>query len=129
MQVTGAELSGHTFSLTPGAAVKLSIQLVLADATVSGVALKNGRPCAGVMLVLVPEDSTQSAALFHRDQSDSDGTFTMSPVFPGRYTLLAIENGWDLEWSKLSVLFPYLAAGVPLEVKSGANVSINVRVQ
>ncbi len=129
LQATGSEVAARTLSLLPGSSVKLSIHALPANATVSGVALKNGRPCAGAMIVLVPEDSTQSAALFHRDQSDSDGTFTMSPIIPGRYTLLAIENGWDLEWSKLSVLFPYLAAGVPLEVKPGANVSINVRVQ
>jgi len=107
----------YSFSRT---SVKLNVRALQADATVSGTALKNGRPCAGAMIVLVPEDSTQGAALFHRDQSDSDGTFTMAPILPGRYTLLAIENGWDLEWSKLSVLFPYLAAGVPLQVKPGA---------
>jgi len=128
-QTNGAEISGHTLSLPPGASVKLSIRSAQANATVSGVALKNGRPFAGAMLVLVPEDSTQSAALFHRDQSDSDGTFTMSPILPGRYTLLAIENGWDLEWSKLSVLFPYLAAGVPVEVKSGATANATAKVQ
>ena len=129
LQATGAAVSANSVTLSPGTSVKLNVRALQADATVSGTALKNGHPCAGAMIVLVPEDSTQSAALFHRDQSDSDGTFTMSPVFPGRYTLLAIENGWDLEWSKLSVLFSYLAAGVPLEVKPGANVSINVRVQ
>jgi hypothetical protein len=129
LQASGAEVSAHALTFSPGSSVKLSIHAVQANGTVSGVALKNGRPCAGAMIVLVPEDSTQNAALFHRDQSDSDGTFTMSPIFPGRYTLLAIEDGWDLEWSKLSVLFPYLAAGVPLEVKPGANVSINARVQ
>jgi hypothetical protein len=128
-QTNGAEISGHTLSLPPGASVKLSIRSAQANATVSGVALKNGRPFAGAMLVLVPEDSTQSATLFHRDQSDSDGTFTMTPILPGRYTLLAIENGWDLEWSKLSVLFPYLTAGVPIEVKPAASVSANPKVQ
>src|SRR5579859_1253007 len=129
LQASGAEVSVHALTISPASSVKLTIHALQANATVSGVALKNGRPFAGAMLVLVPEDSTQSAALFHRDQSDSDGTFTMSPILPGRYTLLAIENGWDLEWSKLSVLFPYLAAGVPLEVKSAASVSINVKVQ
>jgi len=129
LQATGAEVSANSITLSPGTSVKLNIRALQADATISGTALKNGRPCAGAMIVLVPEDSTQSAALFHRDQSDSDGTFSMSPIIPGRYTLLAIENGWDLEWSKLSVLFPYLAAGAPLEIKPGTNVSINVRVQ
>ena len=129
MQATGAEVSANSITLSPGTSVKLNIRALQADATVSGTAIKNGHPCAGAMIVLVPEDSTQGAALFHRDQSDSDGTFTLSPILPGRYTLLAIENGWDLEWSKLSVLFPYLAAGVPLEVKPGASPSVTIKVQ
>lgn len=129
LQATGADVSTNSITLSPGASVKLNVRALQADASVSGTALKDGRPCAGAMIVLVPEHSTQSAALFHRDQSDSDGTFTMAPVLPGRYSLLAIENGWDLEWSRLSVLFPYLAAGVPLQVKSGANANVTVRVQ
>lgn len=129
LQATGAQASGNSLTLIAGSSVKLHIQIAQASATVSGVALKNGRPCVGAMLVLVPEDPTQSAALFHRDQSDSDGTFTMSPVFPGRYTLLAIENGWDLEWSKLSVLFPYLPAGLPVDIKPDASISVSAKVQ
>ena len=129
LQATGADVSANSITLSPGASVQLNARALQADATVSGIALKNGRPFAGAMIVLVPEDSTQGAALFHRDQSDSDGTFLMSPVYPGRYTLLAIENGWDLEWSKLSVLFPHLAAGTPLQVKSGANANVTAKVQ
>ena len=129
VQSTGAPLSGHAISLSPGANARLTIHGVQANCTVNGTALKNGKPFAGAMLILVPEDPTQSASLFHRDQSDSDGTFTMSPVLPGRYTLLALENGWDLEWSSLSVLFPYLPAGVPLDLKPSSSISATVKVQ
>ena len=38
--------------------------------------------------------------LFRRDQSDLDGTFTLQGIVPGRYTVLAIEGGWELDWSE-----------------------------
>jgi hypothetical protein len=81
------------------------------------------------MILLVPQDPGQNPALLHRDQSDSDGSFSMSPIFPGRYTLLAIENGWDLEWSNPAVLFQYLPNGQPLELKSNATAELNAKVQ
>src|SRR5579859_6171020 len=123
-----ANVSAHTVTLA-SAPVKLVVRLVGASCTVTGTALKNGQPFAGAMILLVPEDASQNAALFHRDQSDSDGTFTLGNVLPGRYTLLAIEHGWDLEWSTLSVLFQYLPSGIPVTLKPAASVSANPKVQ
>lgn len=128
-EATGATVSGHTITLAPGIPAKLVIHLTDANCTVTGTALKNGQPAAGIMILLVPEDASQDATLFHRDQSDSDGTFTVGQVLPGRYTLLAIENGWDLEWSSLSVLFKYLPNGIPITPKPGASISANPKVQ
>ena len=68
-------------------------------------------------------------SLYHRDQSDSDGSFSMSPLFPGRYILLAIENGWDLEWADPKVMFQYLPAGLPLELQPSASLTLNPKVQ
>jgi hypothetical protein len=75
----------------------------------------------------VPQDPENNLPLFRRDQSDSDGSFTLSPVLPGRYTLLALENGWELHWSDAAVLKPFLANGEPIVVD--AKRSHNVRVQ
>ena len=121
-------VSAHTVTLA-SAPVKLVVHLAEANCTVTGTALKNGQPFAGAMILLVPEDASQNAALFHRDQSDSDGTFTLGNVLPGRYTLLALEHGWDLEWSSLSVLFQYLPNGVPITLKPSASISANSKVQ
>ena len=32
------------------------------------------------------------------------GTFSLQDVAPGSYTLVAIENGWDLDWSQPGVI-------------------------
>ena len=81
------------------------------------------------MVLLAPEDPKNNEILFRRDQSDSDGTFDLANVFPGRYRLLAIENGWELEWANPAVLQAFLAKSVPLEVKSGDHLKQTVEVQ
>ena len=81
------------------------------------------------MILLVPQDPENNLPLFRRDQSDSDGSFTLSPVLPGRYTLLALENGWDLQWSDAAVLKPFLANGDPIVVDTKGNHNLRVKVQ
>src|SRR6267142_985936 len=124
-----AIVSGHIINLLPGKPVKLEVQLTIPNCSVAGFAMKEGKPIPGAMILLIPVDSAQNASLFHRDQSDSDGSFTLASVLPGRYALLAIENGWDLEWANLAVLFRYLPNGQPLELKPGSSVKMNPKVQ
>jgi len=57
---------------------------------------------------------------FRRDQSDLDGTFTLHIVIPGVYTAIAIEDGWDLDWSKTAVISRYTAHGQRLVVGNSA---------
>ena len=57
------------------------------------------------------------ADLFRRDQSDLDGTFSLRDVTPGKYTLVAIENGWDLDWSQPEVIAVYAKHGRAVEVR------------
>jgi hypothetical protein len=129
LEATGATVSHRSVDIPAGQPVKLVIHASEAKCSLAGFALKEGKPFAGAMMLLVPQDSDQNPALFHRDQSDSDGSFSMAPLFPGRYTLLAIENGWDLEWSNPAVLFHYLPNGQALELRPNADVKLNAKVQ
>jgi len=79
--------------------------------------------------VLVPQDPADNAPLFRRDQSDSDGTFTLPDVVPGQYTVLAIANGWDLDWSNPTVLQPYLKRGAAVQVPPNGKLQVKVQVQ
>jgi hypothetical protein len=81
------------------------------------------------MIVLVPEDPENNASLFRRDQSDSDGTFTLRSVLPGKYTLLAIQDGWNLEWQNPSVLRAYLKGGTVIDVSRDRKSDVKVKVQ
>ena len=81
------------------------------------------------MIVLAPLDLKSNPALFRRDQSDSDGSFALNAVVPGRYTLMAIENGWDLEWSDPSVLQKFIAGGEGVQIAPNEKTQVSVKVQ
>ena len=102
------------------------------SSNIEGIAKRAGKPFAGAMVVLVPKNPKADHDLFRRDQSDLDGTFSLRNVVAGSYTLLAIENGWDLDWSQPSVISAYLRHGRKIEVagQSGAPIIANeVEVQ
>jgi len=91
--------------------------------------MHDDRPIAGAMIVLVPEDPAHNAPLFRRDESDSDGTFTLPNVVPGQYTVLALAKGWDMEWANPAVLQPYLKNGALVQVPPDGKLEVKVQVQ
>jgi hypothetical protein len=89
---------------------------------VEGIAKRGGQAFAGAMVVLVPKYDPKNPEadrdLFRRDQSDLDGTFVLHNVVPGTYTILAIENGWDLDWSQPNVISAYVNHGHGINVSN-----------
>jgi hypothetical protein len=84
--------------------------------TVEGFAKRAGKGTSGAMIVMVPKNPEANHDRFRRDQSDLDGSFSLPNVIPGSYTIIAIEDGWDLDWSEAGVLAPYLKHGQTIEV-------------
>lgn len=129
LAATPGRVAGHTVEIGPGAAVKLTLVLSQGLGQINGVALRDDTPVPGVLILLVPEDSAAIPQLFRLDQSDSDGTFTLASAVPGKYTVVAIEHGWGLEWGNPKVLKPYLAGGVPIQVEAKGKYDIKVKIQ
>ncbi|MCU1242267.1 MAG: hypothetical protein JWO71_2993 [Candidatus Acidoferrum typicum] len=129
LSATGAKVSGHTLEIAAGQDVKLSVVLSRGTGKISGVALKGGKPMDGVMVVLVPEDPERNLELFRRDQSDSDGSFNLPAVHPGKYTAVAIENGWELDWFTPGVIQKYLPGGKLVQVSADSTQTVDVPVQ
>ena len=118
LSATGARLIGRTLEIGGASSVHFVGVATRGVGQVDGVALRDGQPFAGAMIVLVPHDPAHNSPLFRRDQSDSDGTFTLPNVVPGQYTVVAIANGWDLEWGNPAALQPYLERGEAVQVAS-----------
>jgi len=111
---------------------RLSATVTLAQGKtgIEGFAKKNGKGEAGVMIVLVPKDPAASPDLFRRDQSDSDGSFLLRDAAPGEYRIVAIEDGWGLDWARPEIISPYLKGGTPVTVtgQSGASMQLTIPV-
>jgi hypothetical protein len=67
--------------------------------------------------------------LIRRDQSDSDGTFSLYNVLPGKYTVVAIRNEWDQPWLSPGVMQPFLKSGEVIDVSAHSRPNIKVTVQ
>ncbi|MFP5226317.1 MAG: carboxypeptidase regulatory-like domain-containing protein [Acidobacteriota bacterium] len=114
MMASGAEVHGATLTIA-AQPVLIAATLARGATTLSGFAKQNGQPTGGVMILLVPHDPA-ARDLYRRDQSNTDGSFTLNNVVPGDYSLLAIDNGWTLDWARPEVLAPYLTRGMRVRV-------------
>jgi hypothetical protein len=96
----------------------LSISVIVSrlQTRIQGFARSNGKPAAGVMIVLVPREASAYRALVRRDQSDSDGSFSLRDVPPGQYTIVAIDDGWKLDWRSRDAIARYLPVGTSVAV-------------
>ncbi len=109
-------VSGHALNVPAGAQLNLVLQLVGSPVTVEGFAKHAGKATAGAMIVLVPKNPEENLDRFRRDQSDLDGSFSLPNVIPGSYTIIAIDDGWDLDWSQPAVLAVYLSRGQSIDI-------------
>jgi protocatechuate 3,4-dioxygenase beta subunit len=122
----GSETAGHTLNVAAGATTSVSLSVVGAAMNVEGFAQRAGKAAAGAMVVLVPKDPESHRELFRRDQSDQDGSFNLNSVIPGAYTIVAIENGWDLDWSRPGVIAHYAKRGQAVTVTDRAQSAMHL---
>jgi len=126
----GAEVQGRFVIVRAGEAT-CTLHLATGHATVSGIATLGGKPSIGAALLLVPAglDDPGSFTTLARDQSNTDGSFDFSNVEPGQYILIAIDHGWNINWSDPSTLQSYLTQGIPIEIRAGVNIKQNIEAQ
>jgi hypothetical protein len=122
-------VKGRMVQVKAGSAAKLEIVAGKGYGQVEGVAERNGRPASGVMVLLAPEDAKDNQILFRRDQSDSDGSFLLFNIIPGRYRLVAIDEGWELDWADPNVLAAYLKKSITVRVYAHDKLRQIVEVQ
>jgi hypothetical protein len=129
--VKGARMVGDKLELLEGSSATLSV-VAAPTGTLSqldGFALRDGKPAAASMVLLVPRDVSRTM-LFRRDQSDSDGSFTMAAVIPGKYTLVAIDDtGIGIAYKDPAVIQPYLAGGQTIDFPPRSKEPVKIAVQ
>ena len=135
LAASGGTLNGHVFEVGTQP-IALAATLAPASAMLAGYVRKPaaattdssaaGDPASGAMVVLVPQYAADHS-LYRRDQSDSDGSFTLRQVPAGRYTLLAIEDGWALDWARPEVIAHYLPGGQPVTIPATSTGTIHLQ--
>ena len=122
LHLTGIEAKdatavGRTVTIA-GGSPELTLHVAGGRADITGLVQANGEPVAGAMVLLVPATLGDPSGLdvIRRDQSNTDGSFDMTGVLPGAYILVAIEHGWDLNWSDPATLRGFLLHGLPLDL-------------
>jgi Carboxypeptidase regulatory-like domain len=124
-----AVVKGRMLQVKPGSAPVLEITAGSGFGRLDGVVERAGKPASGAMVVLAPEDAGDNRILFRRDQTDSDGTFSLFNVVPGKYRLLAIDDAWDLEWANPALLGAFLKKSIPVEVRPTERLKQTVELQ
>ena len=107
---------GNDLNIAPGMPLELTAWLSAGVVRIEGSVQKNGKPVAGMMVALVPNDPQTHMDYFRRDQSDFDGTFLLRDVFPGTYTMVAVEDAWGFDWLQPGVLARYVQHGQNVNV-------------
>jgi hypothetical protein len=113
-------LPSRNIHLSAGDSPSLTITFVGGTHTLKGVIRKDGKPCPGAFILLVPSDEIHEVHTAYRQQSDLDGTFDIAGLASGAYTLIAIDGGWDLDWAHDAVLSRYLPNAVTVQIPDSA---------
>jgi hypothetical protein len=122
----GRPVSAYDLPVKAGASLSLTALVAPISGSLKGIAQKDGKPAAGVLILLLPIDPSLRRLFSFRDQSNLDGSFEFRRVPPGRYTVIAIEDGWDLEWAKEDALARYLPLGVSVGIPASGSNSIKL---
>ena len=128
VSVSGAKLNGRELIIHGASDVQLTIVTAEGVGQITGFASLDSHSAAGAMVLLVPESGLDLDDDARLDQSDSDGSFTLANITPGKYRLLAIADGWSLDWHDPAVLKPYLAKAQSLQIAPGDERKLTVEV-
>jgi len=126
----GTMVIGRTVSISGLDPVRIRVAVGQGQGRVTGRVVRNGQPAQGALVLLVPADPIHNRVLFRRGQSSSDGGFSIAPVVPGKYTILALENGWNLDLENdPGVLKPYIQQGQSLDIRPNSKQDVRITVQ
>jgi hypothetical protein len=126
LTIDGRPVADRKVHVTGRRTLKAELTLSNFSAEIDGVAKRHGEPDAGALLLLVPAGGDDDLTLFRRDQSDLDGSFSFYRVLPGKYLVVAIDDGWPLKWSDRKALAPYLKSAAEIEVPGSGKATIKL---
>lgn len=127
LAVQGHPVQGNTLHVgADGGTISVDITIATNTVNVEGFARRNGKAGEGAMIALIPAGKEFSEELLRRDQSDLDGSFLLSEVYPGNYLLVAIDDGWPLRLKDPAAMQRYLLHAVPVSISATSSGSLRL---
>lgn len=130
LDATGAKSTGTRITIAGGSPL-LRLHIARGRGTLSGFALLPDRPAEGALVLLVPITlgAPGNTLPVLRDQANSDGSFLLTAVTPGKYILLAIDHGWDLPWRDPQSLERFLLKGTAIDLRPSGKLTETIPAQ
>ncbi len=125
IRAKGSDFFEDSLEIQPGRDVELKITAGRA-ARLRGRALKSGVGAEGVFVALVPEKFEDANDLMRVGETDSAGAFELEKIVPGRYRLIAVEDGWEADWRSVEFLRRFVDGGKELQIGAGALVTAEI---
>ncbi len=126
VKVGDVESAAGIIDVPDSGRVELTVVADASAAEIAGRIVREGKPQAAAIALLVPRDRLDRVAAYRFDQSDSDGTFTWSGVAEGEYLMFAFEEGEVEDYLDESSIRPLLPRGKPLSVDSRSSRSVEL---
>jgi hypothetical protein len=95
----------------------------------AGLAQLDGNPKPGVMILSSSRNPRKTSTTICAYQSDSDGTFNLRDILPGKYFLMAIDGGWDLDWANPAVLKSFHDQAQVIQIARDDSIKVTLAVQ
>jgi hypothetical protein len=106
----------------PGSVEAIEVVVMGDCASVSGRVSKDAKPAMG-MVLLIPDDAPRAGV---STAANSDGTFEISGLAPGKYWAMALEEGEDLEADDPATLERVKTKGRVVELESSGMTRIEL---
>ena len=126
---SGASPDGKSVDIKSESATDFKIELSKQVGNIEGVAMLDGKPFGGALILAISETDPQDQRWDRLDQSDSDGTFRLRDLVPGSYKVVALQNGWDLDHADRKIIQPFLSRAQHIELGPGDTGTLQLPVQ
>lgn len=121
-------LEGSQIEIKSGDARTLRIVAASDGGRVDGFVRRAGQPVPGVLVALIPADSSDEPSRYRGYWTDSDGSYEFLGVQPGDYRLI-VSSDRDLEWANPAVIRPRLADGKPIHVEPNGKQEVDAEAR
>jgi hypothetical protein len=128
LTIDGAPVPEAVLDIEAPVPREMKIRATFSSARVQGHVYRDGALISGALVVLAPAIESTNVFDFHAYQTDADGSFDFRAIKPGRYVLIAAEDGTDLEYANPAVLAPLRAKGTAIDLASEETLHERVEV-